>query len=543
MKVALCCIGKNENSYIIEYVEYYKSLGIDKIFLYDNNDNNGERFDDILKEYVDNEFIDIVDYRNMKRCQLKAYQDCYDKHKNDYDWIMFFDCDEFIRLQKHNSISDYLSSDIFNNYDLIHLNWLCYGDNNLIGDDDEKSVLKRFKNPVEPLDFKVKYKFAENCHIKSIVRGGLEKVEWKRTPHTPNNALRCCNNNGRIIKISRSPFESFDYTLAYLKHFTTKTATEYMKKVNRGFPDHIVKENERLDLLNRFFKYNKRTEEKEKILGLDIIKEQERIKSLNNDNITIFINTIKDEDYYPINQHYKLLCLGNNKLENNYQIQKLTDNSGNSISRMNRLLCEFTGIYWVWKNYNLTEYVGFCQYRKLFEFGNKIPNMNEIFENNDIILPKPKKVDNVLKHYSRFHNAKDIISLRNIFKNEKFKKYENAFAQTFLGGDLYCCNIFIMKKDDFKEYCEFVWDIATEFMRINNIKTYYDAIKRVENDKAGYLKNIKSMPQNGEVEYQARFMAYLIERLTNVFIKYKFKNPYYVNVVEKDDKYGVKVFK
>ena len=37
MKVALCCIGRLENRYIKEYVDFYLGIGVDKIFLYDNN--------------------------------------------------------------------------------------------------------------------------------------------------------------------------------------------------------------------------------------------------------------------------------------------------------------------------------------------------------------------------------------------------------------------------------------------------------------------------------------------------------------------------
>ena len=48
LKVCLCSIGKTENLYVQEYVEYYRKLGYDKIFLYDNNDKNEEAFQDIL---------------------------------------------------------------------------------------------------------------------------------------------------------------------------------------------------------------------------------------------------------------------------------------------------------------------------------------------------------------------------------------------------------------------------------------------------------------------------------------------------------------
>jgi hypothetical protein len=36
-KILLCSVGKNENLYTKEFVEYYLSLGFDKIIIFDNN--------------------------------------------------------------------------------------------------------------------------------------------------------------------------------------------------------------------------------------------------------------------------------------------------------------------------------------------------------------------------------------------------------------------------------------------------------------------------------------------------------------------------
>ena len=60
MKVALCCIGRLENQYAIEFVEYYKQLGIDKIFIYDNNYDEEEHFEDVLQEYIDENIVEII---------------------------------------------------------------------------------------------------------------------------------------------------------------------------------------------------------------------------------------------------------------------------------------------------------------------------------------------------------------------------------------------------------------------------------------------------------------------------------------------------
>ena len=48
LNIALCAIAKNENLYIREWVEHYKNIGVSKIFLYDNNDIDGERFEEVI---------------------------------------------------------------------------------------------------------------------------------------------------------------------------------------------------------------------------------------------------------------------------------------------------------------------------------------------------------------------------------------------------------------------------------------------------------------------------------------------------------------
>ena len=46
--ICICSIGKNENLYAREFVEYYLNLGVDKLIIYDNNDINGEKFESVL---------------------------------------------------------------------------------------------------------------------------------------------------------------------------------------------------------------------------------------------------------------------------------------------------------------------------------------------------------------------------------------------------------------------------------------------------------------------------------------------------------------
>lgn len=64
-KICLCVIGKNENAYAKEFVNHYKKLGYNHIYIYDN-DIDKERFSDILYEDIKDGFVSIIDYRGYK---------------------------------------------------------------------------------------------------------------------------------------------------------------------------------------------------------------------------------------------------------------------------------------------------------------------------------------------------------------------------------------------------------------------------------------------------------------------------------------------
>lgn len=45
----MCIAGKSENKFIQEFLTHYKNLGVDKMFLYDNYQQDWERFIDVIK--------------------------------------------------------------------------------------------------------------------------------------------------------------------------------------------------------------------------------------------------------------------------------------------------------------------------------------------------------------------------------------------------------------------------------------------------------------------------------------------------------------
>ena len=143
IKVCICAIGKNENKYIREFIEHYKKYGIDKIFIYDNNDINGEYFQEVIYDYIKNKYIEIINFRGKKKAQRFCYKDCYKNNYMLFDWFIIFDLDEFIYLKNYNNIKDYLNNKRFKRCQVIHLNLLFFTDNDLLKYDN-RSLKERF---------------------------------------------------------------------------------------------------------------------------------------------------------------------------------------------------------------------------------------------------------------------------------------------------------------------------------------------------------------------------------------------------------------
>lgn len=88
-EIALCCIGRRENRYAREFIAYYKSIGFDKIFVCDNNHDGEEHFKDVLGDYIESGFVEVLDYRNKGGQQGHAYSDVYHEYGKRYQWIAF----------------------------------------------------------------------------------------------------------------------------------------------------------------------------------------------------------------------------------------------------------------------------------------------------------------------------------------------------------------------------------------------------------------------------------------------------------------------
>ena len=194
LKLCLCTYGKKENKYIREFIEYYKKYGVDKIYLYDNNDRKGERFEDVIGDYILENFVEIIDFRGIPYAYLKIMNDCYQKNLNKYDWLIFYEIDEFLFLKNCTNIKYYLNQTKFNDCQKIQLNWVHRSDNNFFYYKNI-SVIKRFTQLGKNVK---KNKFNRLGFVKTIIRGNISINITNN--HLLNEKIKGCDGEGRFIK-------------------------------------------------------------------------------------------------------------------------------------------------------------------------------------------------------------------------------------------------------------------------------------------------------------------------------------------------------
>jgi len=264
MEIVICAIARLENLYVKEWVDYHLSMGFTHIYLYDNNRAGEERLAEVLNPEINYpNKVTIFPYHDVVNWpQMQAYGDFWNRIS--FDWAFFIDVDEFFtfgpKWKGSNNVAEFVNL-YSDKAEAILINWMTYGDNEEIFYKPE-GVISRFPKPL-PLKFSLTNSFGKqpvNGHVKTMVKHTADFHLFG--PHVGQGDYVCCNAEGAIVENkSWNPQQS--YSIAYLRHYTTKTVSEFIEsKSKRGLADRKPGVRYSLDT---FFLYNKPTFKKIRI--------------------------------------------------------------------------------------------------------------------------------------------------------------------------------------------------------------------------------------------------------------------------------------
>lgn len=188
------------------------------------------------------------------------------------------------------------------------------------------------------------------------------------------------------------------------------------------------------------------------------------------------------------------------------------DDTGDHISYKHPYLSELTVQYWSWKNVK-ADYYGLCHYRRYLNFsgrafrqdafGNVLENfihqrtiakyglteekMRAVIESCDLVTAQavdvgrlPGHFKNVKEHYYKscgYLRKKDI-DLMEAILHEKYPQYGAAADAYLYGRKGYFCNLYVMKRNVFLQYCSWLFPILEELERRLDLKNYCEEAKR-----------------------------------------------------------------
>lgn len=272
MKIAVVAIVKNEELYIKEWLDHYRKLNVNKFLLYDNNDLGNDSLVNLLKHEPDVEIIDIRGRKKLEELNFQhgIYKIAYEKYSSKFDYMGFFDIEEFLYLVD-KTIPDWLSEHTeFADTDIIKFNWLIYGDNEQLNY-DPKPVQERFTIPCHPLCC-YRHNFPESRHIKCLVKTGKKMLSSNCHSFVLENGIARATD-GQMTDMLSNVYEKPFFKYGYVKHYITKSIEEFIQRKCLSFTD-VEYKNPRTaeDWLKLFFSINNDTYEKRKIIAKFIHK-------------------------------------------------------------------------------------------------------------------------------------------------------------------------------------------------------------------------------------------------------------------------------
>ena len=254
---------------------------------------------------------------------------------------------------------------------------------------------------------------------------------------------------------------------------------------------------------------------------LDQLANRRRLKNESRSDIRIFVSTHKDADYFD-SRILQPVQVGSSKAPFRFG-GTFHDDRGENISDLNPMYCELTTQYWAWKNVD-AEYYGFCHYRRYFDFSPVRHTENVYGEIIDEYIDEETQrkyclddasIEKMVRQYdvitteikdlrkfpgdagtprAQYHAAPRLVDADLDRVIDILKEMHPEYAQdadAFLDGSRSCfCNMFIMRKDIFSDYCAWLFPILEEFVARTDMSHYSKEALRTPGHLSERLFNI-----------------------------------------------------
>lgn len=126
--LAIAAIFRNEKEYVLEWLAWHRSQGIQHFIIYDNESDDGTT--ELLQQLHSAGLINLHSIARQDKVQYLAYNQLFNIYKKKFDLIAVIDADEFIMPMDVNSASEEIHQ-LFKDPKVggLAINWRIFGSN------------------------------------------------------------------------------------------------------------------------------------------------------------------------------------------------------------------------------------------------------------------------------------------------------------------------------------------------------------------------------------------------------------------------------
>lgn len=239
-----------ESRYIVEWLNYYKAIGFDHVYLYCNDDEPFELYEKILP-YLSGE-TPYVTFKFWPEvgAQFDMYFDFLMNYKHETRYVSFLDIDEFLRISNFRTISDFvddLDDHVFQGFDSVYFNWCMFG-NSGYEDRPEGAVLSTYtRRETSFSNFMTKHLTKTSSIDTNKIHKGPMTDFWHYWDGADNfGDLQIVNIFGEDVgsyysdiqntmrKIESKNYVDASIGKAVVNHYAFKSKRDFLLRVQRG---------------------------------------------------------------------------------------------------------------------------------------------------------------------------------------------------------------------------------------------------------------------------------------------------------------------
>jgi hypothetical protein len=237
MKTLVVTSVRNESLWIVEWIAYYRALGVDYFLIYtnDNTDRSMELFGYLGQlPYIEVHENVIKSGAPPQRVAFnKAFKRIVELRP---EWVICIDPDEYLNIKFRDNLTSFFTS--FPDCDAIAINWRFFGSSGL----QHKGVgftTERFLK-CSLADFKLNRHFKSAFRANDKVLGFGPHRPWFRNELVSN--VSYCFPTGEPVSykyiVGHDPTKDsvayVNFDQAQINHYATRSISEYLIKKSRG---------------------------------------------------------------------------------------------------------------------------------------------------------------------------------------------------------------------------------------------------------------------------------------------------------------------